>query len=269
MCVGKSKFNVLDKPNTLDWVFMPTIKRRQTNDLDVMEHAVAMIHDHRPQLLFVHFPDTDAAGHTKGWASPEQMEAIERADGCFGEVVAALAEEKVLDSTLVILSADHGGAGIGHGPDDPRSRHIPWIAAGPGVRKNFDLTRIGWLNVNTEDTFATACYVLGLPLAKYVEGRAGGGNSGADGVADGHQDAINAAGNGSALADDCACSKAVSASALLRLPAEDLEILVVRPDGLLLQKFWRQRRRRLGLAGVWIDLDQDNKIRVRRQLLDG
>ncbi len=172
LAVGKSKFDVLDKPDTLDWVFMPNTRRRQTNDQDVMAHAVAMIHDHQPEVLFVHFPDTDAAGHTKGWASPEQMAAIERADTCLGEVVTALQDERLLDSTLIILSADHGGAGIGHGPDDPRSRHIPWIAAGPGIRKNYDLTRIGWLNVNTEDTFATACHVLGLPLAKYIEGRA-------------------------------------------------------------------------------------------------
>jgi len=75
------------------------------------------------------------------------------------------------DSTVVILSADHGGAGKTHGPNDPRSRHIPWVASGPGIRKNYDLTRDPTLTVNTEDTFATACFFLGVrPIIK-IDGK--------------------------------------------------------------------------------------------------
>jgi arylsulfatase A-like enzyme len=58
-----------------------------------------------------------------------------------------------------------------HGPNDPRSRHIPWIVVGPGVRANYDLTRAADLHVNTEDTFATACYVLGIPLPADIDGK--------------------------------------------------------------------------------------------------
>ena len=84
----------------------------------------------------------------------------------------ALDEAGVRGATLVILTADHGGAGMTHGPDDPRSRHIPWIAAGPGIRRGFDLTRNAALEVNTEDTFATACYMLGIKPSAKVTGKA-------------------------------------------------------------------------------------------------
>ena len=66
------------------------------------------------------------------------------------------------------------GAGVNgktHGGLDPRSRHIPWVAAGPGVRQNYDLTRDQKLVVATYDTFATACYFLGIESPDGIEGK--------------------------------------------------------------------------------------------------
>jgi predicted AlkP superfamily pyrophosphatase or phosphodiesterase len=169
MVAGKSKFTALAVPGSLDWQFVP---EGRTEDPAVAEQAVAMIHEHRPQVLFVHFPTVDNVGHAKGWATAAQLAAIAQADGCIGQLLAALDQEKLTGSTLVIISADHGGAGMSHGPDDPRSRHIPWIAFGPGIRQNLDLTTYGSLVIDTEDTFATACYVLGIPILRPVDGKA-------------------------------------------------------------------------------------------------
>ena len=169
MVAGKSKFTVLAKPGTLDWSFIsPTEK---TGDDDVAKHAVEIIRQHKPEVLFVHFPGVDNVGHADGWGSREQARAVEKADGALGDVLSALKGEGLTESTLIILTADHGGAGRTHVPDDARSRHIPWIAVGPGVRKNVDLTTYADLVINTEDTFATACYVLGLPLDKRLDGK--------------------------------------------------------------------------------------------------
>ncbi len=53
-----------------------------------------------------------------------------------------------------------------------RSRSIPWIVHGPGIRKNFDLARLGKKhNVETYDTFATACAVLGIAVKGQIEGK--------------------------------------------------------------------------------------------------
>lgn len=170
MVVGKDKFNILKKPGTLDSIFVP--EKESVTDADVLREALRVIDEKPPQVLFVHLPTVDQIGHAQGWGTPAQVEAVETADSAIGEILAALAKKGVLDATLVIVSADHGGAGRDHGADDPRCRHIPWIAVGPSVRKNFDLTRIAPLTVCTEDTFATTADWLGLKLNPNLEGRA-------------------------------------------------------------------------------------------------
>ncbi len=170
MVAGKSKFSALAKPGTVTYSEVPEVNAKSNNEAVVI-HAVEMILKNKPDLLFVHFPDVDVVGHSKGWGSAEQLACIEKTDRQLGELLGALDRAGLRGSTFLIISADHGGAGLTHGADDARSRHIPWIAVGPGVRKNFDLTTSAALEVRTEDTCATACYLLGLPQAPYFDGR--------------------------------------------------------------------------------------------------
>lgn len=169
MATGKSKFHTFQQPGALDWSYVPAAS--VVTDAAVADTAVAYIALHRPDVLFVHLPGVDSAGHRHGWGSTEQLEAIGLADASIGRVLDALLGQGLLDSTLVIVSSDHGGAGKSHGADDPRSRFIPWIAAGPGVCANVDLTIHADLAVRTEDTFATAAYVLGITAPKPVDGK--------------------------------------------------------------------------------------------------
>ena len=158
---GKDKFDVFDRPGVLDWRWIPSKGTVRTQA--VIEPACDVIKQHKPGAMLVHLPSVDSVGHDKGWGTPEQIKAIEEADKCLGWLIAALEDAEIADSTLMIVSADHGGATKGHGPEDPRSRHIPWIATGPGLRKGYDLTREPKLVVKTEDTFATSCWALGIP----------------------------------------------------------------------------------------------------------
>jgi arylsulfatase A-like enzyme len=169
MVAGKSKFKILAKPGTIDWFDVP--KSEYISDDQVAKQSVEIIREHKPDVLFVHFPDVDTVGHASGWGSHEQIAAVERADAAVGQVLAALDETGLAPHTTIILTADHGGAGMTHFPDDARCRTIPWIIHGPGVRKNFDLTRFGEWTVNTEDTFSTACYLLGLHSGPLTEGK--------------------------------------------------------------------------------------------------
>src|SRR5262249_51823273 len=148
MAAGKPKFAALAKPGTLDFVFVPT--DAPVPDATVADTAAAWIARWRPQVLFVHLPDVDLTGHHDGWGSAAQLEAVARADRAVGSLLDALARARLTDSTIVLVSADHGGAARTHGPDDPRSRFIPWIVAGPGVRSNFDLTSVDSPEVRTE-----------------------------------------------------------------------------------------------------------------------
>jgi hypothetical protein len=174
MTAGKSKFINLAVPGSLDWQFVPGEAKIEDNE--VTDQAVAFVHDHQPQVLFVHLPSDDNVGHAKGWGTPEQLAALANADACVGRVIKAVDDAKLTDSTAFIITADHGGFGRMHGPDDPRCRFIPWICFGPGIRQNLDLTTLdhsinGKDDVDTEDTFCTACYLLGIPIVKAVDGK--------------------------------------------------------------------------------------------------
>lgn len=169
MVAGKAKFAVMDKPGTITHAYEPP-EDKGTDEL-VAAEAVRLIETTRPALTFVHFPSLDKIGHDKGWGSYEQLAQLAHTDQAVAQVLAALDRTGLRPSTFILITADHGGAGLTHGADDPRSRHIPWIAVGPGVRKGYDLTQRAGLDVRTEDTFATVAYVLGLPLAADLDGR--------------------------------------------------------------------------------------------------
>lgn len=170
MVAGKSKFAIMNKPGTIDYVVVPAVGKTFGN-LDVADKTIALINEFQPQVMLMHVPDVDSAGHALGWSSPEQLAAIATADQAIGKVLDALKAKGILDQTLVIISADHGGAGRNHGAEDARSRHIPWIVIGPGVRKGYDLTIQAELKVKTEDTCATSLDFLGIPVPTYMTGK--------------------------------------------------------------------------------------------------
>jgi arylsulfatase A-like enzyme len=169
MIAGKSKFGALNKPGTIAHVHIASEKKGDNEEVTVA--AVKILEEHKPAFTFIHLPDVDTVGHAKGWGSREQLAAIEKTDTHLARLLAALDRAGIRDSTVVIVTADHGGAGLTHGVDDPRSRHIPWIASGAGVRKFFDLTQIATLDVRTEDTAATSCWLLGLAQRPNFDGR--------------------------------------------------------------------------------------------------
>jgi len=170
LIAGKAKFDVFDRPGVLDWKFFASTS--EASDKEVIDDALQVIRDHQPDLMVVHFALIDVVGHAKGWGSPEQMAAIAQTDQSIGALLDLLDEMKLSDSTFIILTADHGGHGRTHGPEDPRSRTIPWIASGPGIRKNFDLTLLGSdSQIETYDTFTTTCTMLGIPIQRKVKGK--------------------------------------------------------------------------------------------------
>ncbi|HEX8341039.1 MAG TPA: alkaline phosphatase family protein [Tepidisphaeraceae bacterium] len=167
MAAGKSKFSILLKDVDHAWVN----PRSTGRDADVAGHAIDIIRRHKPRLMFVHFPNNDNLGHSVGWGTPEQLKGLADTDTQIGRVLAALADAGVRDDTTILLSSDHGGRGRSHGKDDFRSLHIPWIITGPGVRRDFDLSRDKDLVIRTYDTFATVCQVLGLDVPVDSDGR--------------------------------------------------------------------------------------------------
>ncbi|MGZ3427917.1 MAG: alkaline phosphatase family protein [Polyangia bacterium] len=133
----------------------------------VAAEAATYLTTEKPALAFVHFSDPDELGHSKGWMSSAQKNAITNSDRCLGIIYEALEQSGLIDDTLIIVSADHGGHNRVHSGAKKIDREIPWIACGPGVREDFMITE----PLSTMDTAATALYALGLPIPSDFVGR--------------------------------------------------------------------------------------------------
>jgi predicted AlkP superfamily pyrophosphatase or phosphodiesterase len=170
MIVGKSKLAILAKPGMVDWLSVPE-KKVKPDALTVSARGVEILRQHKPGVLFLHYPDPDTVGHAAGWGSPAQVEVADKADQGVGMIVAALRELGLAEKTLLIVTADHGGSGRSHGAKVAFSHYIPWIAVGPGVRENYDLTLEPALTVRVVDVFATALDFLGVAVPADVDGK--------------------------------------------------------------------------------------------------
>ncbi|GAB4446793.1 MAG: hypothetical protein Fur0044_42900 [Anaerolineae bacterium] len=162
MVFGKDKLHYLALPNSVDQCL-----GSDTHDPEIRDNAIKVIQAGLPHLMFVHFPDVDRVGHGYGWMSPNQFLAITFVDNLIGELLLELEKGGYLNSTLLIVTSDHGGHGFRHGDDSPIDRTIPWLAVGPGVKQGVTLSS----SINTYDTAATVLYALELPIPEDWDGK--------------------------------------------------------------------------------------------------
>lgn len=111
----------------------------------------------KPDLMFVHLDMVDHAGHHKGHGTQTYYDAVEVADKMIQKLITAVNEAGVNNETVILITADHGGKGYGHGGDSPEERLVPWILTGPGIVNGPLQTPI-----KTYDTAATLAYLLGI-----------------------------------------------------------------------------------------------------------
>ena len=92
-------------------------------------------------FTFVHFHDTDTAGHTYGWLSPEYLAAVSAMDAQVDRILDAVAGDPDLAaSTVVIVSTDHGGIGTIHSDVTlPDNYTVPIFVWGAGIDAGADL----------------------------------------------------------------------------------------------------------------------------------
>lgn len=191
MFVGKVKFRHLDLPGTLDAFVFPVpevpadpkaAEKSKVEAKPVAEaFATALAGGFKPNLCFIHFSDTDTAGHKYGWGSPEQIQAFANCDGALKIVMDAIRKAGLADSSVVIMTADHGGHNVSpeeikanpngrrgtHGLATPDDLTIPWIAWGRSVKPNTTLTA----PVGICDTAATALWLLDIPVPSDWDGK--------------------------------------------------------------------------------------------------
>jgi len=161
MVVSKEKLVQIASPGSVDeFTYVPG------GDFAVADQAALAIADGF-DVLFVHFPGPDTAGHQGGWMSSLYFGTVAHTDEGVARILAALEAAGLRHGTLILLTSDHGGRGTSHGSSEPEVMTIPWIIAGPGVVPGLRLTE----PVVIYDTAATAAWALGLSLPDDADGR--------------------------------------------------------------------------------------------------
>jgi predicted AlkP superfamily pyrophosphatase or phosphodiesterase len=183
MFVGKEKFRHLLQPGTVDEfdfdsaqateIFTSVVGQKAPTKSDtvpaqiVARHAAAYILSQKPALCFIHFTDTDDAGHRYGWGSPQQLCAFADVDAALGEVLKAIERAGIAQESVLIITADHGGHGKTHGSRMPDDMNIPWIAWGKNVKQHSVISA----PIVTYDTAATALWLLDIPCPSSFDGK--------------------------------------------------------------------------------------------------
>lgn len=90
---------------------------------------------------FLHYADLDGIGHNTGWGTPTWNGTMGLMDFLLGEVFTIIENNAGLtDDTIMIVTADHGGVGTGHGDATQVENYtIPVLVWGSGVAPGTDL----------------------------------------------------------------------------------------------------------------------------------
>ncbi len=149
-----------------DWDGFGRLLERKAPDLledsdgptNAVQHAVTYIRQKKPTFIFIHLDHVDHAGHQYGHGTPEYFASVEVADKLIGNVIQGLKDTGIWNSTVLLITADHGGVNKGHGGATMAELEIPWIIHGPGIAIGKEIKK----PVNTYDTAATVAYIFGL-----------------------------------------------------------------------------------------------------------
>ncbi|MBQ7338373.1 MAG: alkaline phosphatase family protein [Clostridia bacterium] len=132
------------------------------SDRLLTDEAIVKLKTEPIDFTFLYMGDPDATGHGYGWMGEEYIESVQRCWRNIARLAAALG-----DDVALIITADHGGHGRGHGADIPEDMTIPVFVKAPGFTAGSTLT-----DVNIKDLAPTVTALLGVTPAAEWEGKA-------------------------------------------------------------------------------------------------
>ena len=144
------------------------VNKQTARDKELTPLICNYIRDKKPDFLFVHFDSTDGAGHSNGYGTPAHISAISEVDKLLGDIYSAIVSAGILDETLFMVIADHGGTnnekGKGsHGGWTDEEKYVTFAAAGKGVNN-------GEIEVmNIRDLAAIVLYAMGIGAPEFNE----------------------------------------------------------------------------------------------------
>jgi len=113
----------------------------ETTMVRTTENVIKCLHEDYLDFIFIYFGLPDETGHKAGFTGEEYIEALKKVWDNVKLIKEALTEEYNM-----IVTADHGGHGRGHGSDCPEDMTIPMIFNGNAFKK-IDAGKIKTANI--------------------------------------------------------------------------------------------------------------------------
>ncbi len=136
-------------------------KVNSSNDAALCEEICRYVGDEKPNFLFVQFDDADGAGHKYGYGEDGHLKKITEEDALVGRIFKTYEAAGIIDDTLFIVIADHGGIRFGHGGYTESEKLVFFAVRGKNVKKgNIEFAY-------TKDIAALVLYALGLEVPQY------------------------------------------------------------------------------------------------------
>lgn len=137
-------------------------------DTDLIPLICDYIREKKPTFLFTQLDSVDGAGHGHGYGSVEHLRRIHEVDELVNDVYKTICETGILEDTLFILIADHGGtpfngSGAGHGGWTDAEKLVTFAASGKTVQK------CAIEEMNIRDLAAIVLYALGIDAPAFDE----------------------------------------------------------------------------------------------------
>jgi hypothetical protein len=110
----------------------------------------------KPVLGFMHLDLVDDIGHEFGHGTSAYYASISKVDSLIGLVLQSIKIAGIDKQTLVIITADHGGVGYGHGGATLEEAEITMILNGASIKNGYTIQQ----QVYTYDLAATIAFAL-------------------------------------------------------------------------------------------------------------
>lgn len=131
------------------------------------EMAVSYIKEKKPVLTGIIFDNPDHVGHQAGHDTPEYYEKLRELDSYIAKIVQAATDAGILDKTIFIVTADHGGIKKGHGGKTMSEMETPFIISGKNIKKGLNFQE----SMMQFDVASTVAAIFGLEQPQVWIGR--------------------------------------------------------------------------------------------------
>ncbi len=144
------------------------VNKQTAGDKELTPLVCDYISQKKPDFLFIHFDSVDGAGHSNGYGTENHIKAINAVDKLIGDVYSAVKGAGILDDTLFMVIADHGGTndekGKGsHGGWTDEEKYVTFAAVGKDIKSG----EIKEMNIR--DLAAVVLYAMGIEAPQFNE----------------------------------------------------------------------------------------------------